>query len=146
MRSNVIYAYRNSNVLELGHRNLYNSLKKGWVPENTNLHMLLQFKYIYFFFIFLAEATAAEREELFVQKLRQCCVLFDFSDTLSDLKWKEVKRTALLEMVEYLNNQNGIITENIYPEAINMVRLSPPVEHFLKTNLIVIKKTIHSFR
>lgn len=48
-------------------------------------------------------------------------MLFDFSDTLSDLKWKEVKRTALLEMVEYLNNQNGIITENIYPEAINMV-------------------------
>lgn len=72
-------------------------------------------------FFFLAEASAAEREELFVQKLRQCCVLFDFSDTLSDLKWKEVKRTALLEMVEYLNNQNGIITENIYPEAINMV-------------------------
>ncbi|XP_017755940.1 PREDICTED: serine/threonine-protein phosphatase 2A 56 kDa regulatory subunit gamma isoform isoform X1 [Eufriesea mexicana] len=61
-----------------------------------------------------------EREELFIQKLRQCCVLFDFeSDPLSDLKWKEVKRTALNEMVEYVKNKNTI-TEAIYPEAVNM--------------------------
>lgn len=64
---------------------------------------------------------AAEREELFIQKLRQCCVLFDFSEPLSDLKWKEVKRTALHEMVEYLSNENKVITEVIYPEAIHMV-------------------------
>ena len=33
-----------------------------------------------------------EREELFIQKIRQCGVLFDFvADPLSDLKWKEVK-------------------------------------------------------
>lgn len=69
----------------------------------------------------LDEKTPAnEREELFIQKLRQCCTLFDFSEPLSDLKWKEVKRTALHEMVEYLSNQNGAITEAIYPEAINM--------------------------
>lgn len=68
----------------------------------------------------LAETPANEREELFIQKLRQCCTLFDFSEPLSDLKWKEVKRAALHEMVEYLTNQNGVITEAIYPEAINM--------------------------
>ncbi|XP_011290504.1 serine/threonine-protein phosphatase 2A 56 kDa regulatory subunit gamma isoform isoform X4 [Musca domestica] len=69
----------------------------------------------------LNEKTPAnEREELFIQKLRQCCTLFDFSEPLSDLKWKEVKRTALHEMVEYLSNQNNVITEAIYPEAINM--------------------------
>ncbi|KAK0080166.1 hypothetical protein PV325_000358 [Microctonus aethiopoides] len=62
-----------------------------------------------------------EREELFIQKLRQCCVLFDFlSDPLSDLKWKEVKRGALLEMVEYVTKNKGVITESIYPEAVNM--------------------------
>ncbi|XP_030245135.1 serine/threonine-protein phosphatase 2A 56 kDa regulatory subunit gamma isoform isoform X1 [Drosophila navojoa] len=66
------------------------------------------------------KTPAQEREELFLQKLRQCCTLFDFSEPLSDLKWKEVKRAALHEMVEYLSNQNGVITENIYPEAINM--------------------------
>ncbi|XP_011176473.1 serine/threonine-protein phosphatase 2A 56 kDa regulatory subunit gamma isoform isoform X4 [Zeugodacus cucurbitae] len=61
-----------------------------------------------------------EREQLLIQKLRQCCTLFDFSEPLSDLKWKEVKRAALHEMVEYLSNQNGVITEAVYPEAINM--------------------------
>lgn len=70
----------------------------------------------------LAEATQEEREELLIMKLRQCCVLFDFTEPLSDLKWKEVKRAALHEMVEYLSNNNGVITENVYPEAIQMVR------------------------
>ncbi|KAH0568437.1 serine/threonine-protein phosphatase 2A 56 kDa regulatory subunit gamma isoform-like isoform X4 [Cotesia glomerata] len=70
----------------------------------------------------LIEAQAPnEREELFIQKLRQCCVLFDFeSDPLSDLKWKEVKRGALLEMVEYVTKNKGVITEVVYPEAVNM--------------------------
>ncbi|KAJ8941364.1 hypothetical protein NQ314_010427, partial [Rhamnusium bicolor] len=58
-------------------------------------------------------AAPADREELFVQKLRQCCVLFDFAtDPLSDLKWKEVKRAALQEMVEYF--------------AVNLFRTLPP--------------------
>lgn len=79
----------------------------------------------------LNEAAANEREELFVEKLRQCCILFDFTEPLSDLKWKEVKRTALHEMVEYLNSNNGVITEAIYQEAIqmfavNMFRTLPP--------------------
>lgn len=78
--------------------------------------------YLYCFsFCTNTDASAAEREDLFIQKLRQCTVLFDFSEPLSDLKWKEVKRSALHEMVEYLNNQNGVITEAIYPEAIQMV-------------------------
>ncbi|XP_034486196.1 serine/threonine-protein phosphatase 2A 56 kDa regulatory subunit delta isoform isoform X4 [Drosophila innubila] len=68
----------------------------------------------------LRETPATEREELLLQKIRQCCTLFDFSEPLSDLKWKEVKRAALHEMVEYLSSQNGVITEIIYPEAINM--------------------------
>ena len=79
-----------------------------------------------------AEASQEEREELFILKLRQCCVLFDFSEPLSDLKWKEVKRAALHEMVEYLSNNNGVLTESIYPEAIEMVSIwntRPPYGH-----------------
>ncbi|XP_055879960.1 serine/threonine-protein phosphatase 2A 56 kDa regulatory subunit gamma isoform-like isoform X2 [Biomphalaria glabrata] len=73
----------------------------------------------------LKDATPAEREELFIQKIRQCCVLFDFvQDPLSDLKWKEVKRAALNEMVEYVTQNRGVITEAIYPEAIHMVSFS----------------------
>ena len=70
----------------------------------------------------LKEANATEREDLFIQKLSQCCVLFDFlTDPLSDLKWKEVKRAALHELVEYIMTQRSVITENIYPEVVNMV-------------------------
>lgn len=75
------------------------------------------------FFLYL-DATPAEREELFIQKLRQCCVLFDFvQDPLSDLKWKEVKRAGLNEMVEFVTHNRGVITDAIYPEAIQMVLL-----------------------
>lgn len=73
----------------------------------------------------IKDASTAEREQLFVQKLRQCCLLFDFADEpLSDLKWKEVKRAALLEMVEYVTAQRGVITEPIYPEAVNMFAIN----------------------
>ncbi|KAJ4923789.1 hypothetical protein JOQ06_028044 [Pogonophryne albipinna] len=67
----------------------------------------------------LKDSPLVEREGLFVQKLRQCCVLFDFlSDPLSDLKFKEVKRAGLNEMVEYITHSSEVVTESIYPEAL----------------------------
>uniref|UniRef100_A0A8B9NH63 Serine/threonine protein phosphatase 2A regulatory subunit n=1 Tax=Accipiter nisus TaxID=211598 RepID=A0A8B9NH63_9AVES len=80
----------------------------------------------------LTDAPPHEREELFIQKLRQCCVLFDFiSDPLSDLKFKEVKRAGLNEMVEYITHNRDVVTEAIYPEAVimfsvNLFRTLPP--------------------
>ncbi|XP_058506955.1 serine/threonine-protein phosphatase 2A 56 kDa regulatory subunit delta isoform isoform X2 [Solea solea] len=80
----------------------------------------------------LKDAPPVDREELFVQKLRQCCVLFDFvSDPLSDLKYKEVKRAGLNEMVEYITHNSDVVTESIYPEAVdmfsgNLFRTLPP--------------------
>ncbi|XP_026468481.1 serine/threonine-protein phosphatase 2A 56 kDa regulatory subunit gamma isoform isoform X2 [Ctenocephalides felis] len=69
----------------------------------------------------ITQVPAAEREHMFIQKLRQCCVLFDFaSEPLSDLKWKDVKRAALHEMVAYVTQENQVLTEAIYPEAVNM--------------------------
>ena len=66
--------------------------------------------------------SGVEREELFIQKLRQCCTIFDFAvDPLSDLKWKEIKRAALNELVDFVTHQRGVITEAIYPEAVHMV-------------------------
>ena len=74
-----------------------------------------------------ADVPTNERENLFIQKLQQCCTLFDFViDPLSDLKWKEVKRSSLNEIVDYVTNNQGIITESIYPEAVHMV-----CKHFL---------------
>uniref|UniRef100_UPI00358ED595 serine/threonine-protein phosphatase 2A 56 kDa regulatory subunit delta isoform-like n=1 Tax=Myxine glutinosa TaxID=7769 RepID=UPI00358ED595 len=67
------------------------------------------------------DTATAECEDLFIQKLQQCCVLFDFvADPLSDLKWKEVKRAALNEMLEYVTHGRGVITEAIYPETVHM--------------------------
>ncbi|KAE9414725.1 hypothetical protein Angca_002786 [Angiostrongylus cantonensis] len=81
----------------------------------------------------IKEADAIEREELFIQKLRQCCVVFDFAqDPLSDMKYKEVKRATLNELIDYVSTCRDVITDDIYPEAINMFAvnlfrpLSPP--------------------
>ena len=75
-----------------------------------------------------------EREELFIQKLRQCCTIFDFAvDPLSDLKWKEIKRAALNELVDFVTHQRGVITEAIYPEAVHMVSL---LTRFVKKRMI----------
>lgn len=80
---------------------------------------------------------------MFVQKLRQCCVLFDFvSDPLSDLKWKEVKRAALSEMVEYITHNRNVITEPIYPEVVHVVSpgvgLIGPVLFALALSLVAV--------
>ncbi|XP_004349264.2 protein phosphatase 2A regulatory subunit B' delta isoform [Capsaspora owczarzaki ATCC 30864] len=79
----------------------------------------------------LKDVPPTEREALFCQKLRQCSVGFDFSDALSDLRGKEIKRASLHELVEYVTNNRGIITEAVYPEAVsmfasNLFRTLPP--------------------
>nr|CDS34302.1 serine:threonine protein phosphatase 2A 56 kDa [Hymenolepis microstoma] len=85
-------------------------------------------------------ATPQEREQLFLQKLQQCCVVFDFQpDPLSDLQGKEVKRNILNELIECVldsrpsasnggsanggtgPNGGSIITEAIYPAVVKMV-------------------------
>jgi serine/threonine-protein phosphatase 2A regulatory subunit B' len=62
-----------------------------------------------------------ERNELFIQKLQQCRVVFDFNDASTELQGKQVKAQTLHEMLEYITTQRGTITEAIYPEIVNMV-------------------------
>lgn len=66
------------------------------------------------------EVPATERSNLFVRKLRQCSVVFDFNDPSHDLRGKQIKAQALHEMLEYITTQRGAITEAIYPEMVNM--------------------------
>lgn len=66
--------------------------------------------------------TVHDRHELFVRKLHQCNVLFDFNDASAELKGKQIKAAALHEMLDYITTQRGVITEQIYPEVIAMVR------------------------
>lgn len=87
--------------------------------EKSKVHYDIIYNQFCFHF---SDVPPADQEKLFIQKLRQCCVLFDFvSDPLSDLKWKEVKRAALSEMVEYITHNRNVITEPIYPEVVHMV-------------------------
>jgi serine/threonine-protein phosphatase 2A regulatory subunit B' len=70
----------------------------------------------------VSDVPEKEREALFVQKIQQCCVVFDYvQEPLSDLKYKEMKRTVLHEMVDYINSNRGVITEPIYGEAVHLV-------------------------
>ncbi|KAF9005587.1 phosphatase 2A regulatory B subunit-domain-containing protein [Cyathus striatus] len=79
------------------------------------------------------ETPPAERPQLFIKKLHQCRVLFDFNDASSELKGKQIKTHTLHEMLEYITTQRGVITENIYPEVVNMFAVNlfrsipPPV-------------------
>ena len=69
-----------------------------------------------------AEIPPGERPQLFIRKLHQCAVLFDFNDANAELKGKQVKTQTLHEMLEYITTQRGVITDNIYPEVVKMVR------------------------
>ncbi|OQR83463.1 serine/threonine protein phosphatase 2A [Achlya hypogyna] len=52
----------------------------------------------------LADAPPSERMKLFRQKLRLCCVVYDFSDARKQVREKDAKRLALLELVQHLSD------------------------------------------
>lgn len=60
---------------------------------------------ISFFTIPSPDVPSSEQEELFIRKLRQCCVGFDFMDPVADLKGKEIKRATLNEVETILTNE-----------------------------------------
>uniref|UniRef100_A0A5S6R333 Serine/threonine protein phosphatase 2A regulatory subunit n=1 Tax=Trichuris muris TaxID=70415 RepID=A0A5S6R333_TRIMR len=72
----------------------------------------------------LKDCTPENLAELFVAKIRQCQVVFDFTDPVSYVKSKEVKRITLTEMIDFIGNNKGIITEAIYPEVVKMVSVN----------------------
>lgn len=82
----------------------------------------------------LKDVPAGEQEDLFIRKLRQCCLNFDFLDPVADLKGKEMKRASLTELVDYITAGRGVLTEPVYPEIIrtitcNLFRTLPPSDN-----------------
>jgi hypothetical protein len=47
--------------------------------------------------------------------------LFDFTKVLADVEQKEIKREILLELVEYLLTEKGVLTPQVYKELTDMV-------------------------
>lgn len=85
-------------------------------------------------FSLFTDAPNADQHDLFGQKLQQCCVIFDFMDSVSDLKCKEVKRATLNELVDFLTSSRGVLLEPVYPEIVKMItsnifRTLPPSDN-----------------
>ncbi|KIX08947.1 uncharacterized protein Z518_00025 [Rhinocladiella mackenziei CBS 650.93] len=66
------------------------------------------------------EVPPNRRQELFMQKIDQCNIIFDFNDQTADMKSKEIKRLALHELLDYVANNRSVITEPMYPKVVEM--------------------------
>ncbi|PHH49096.1 Serine/threonine-protein phosphatase 2A 56 kDa regulatory subunit delta isoform [Ceratocystis fimbriata CBS 114723] len=66
------------------------------------------------------EVPPNRRQDLFMQKIDQCNVIFDFNDATGDMKSKEIKRLALHELLDYVANNRQVITEPMYPKVVEM--------------------------
>jgi serine/threonine-protein phosphatase 2A regulatory subunit B' len=73
----------------------------------------------------------SEKQNLFVSKLSLCCVIFDFSDPNKSSVEKDIKRQALLDLIEFVESSNGRFSEASIAAcarmcAINLFRAFPP--------------------
>ncbi|KAM5478361.1 serine/threonine-protein phosphatase 2A 56 kDa regulatory subunit delta isoform [Microsporum canis] len=66
------------------------------------------------------EVPPNRRQDLFMQKIDQCNIIFDFNDAAGDMKSKEIKRLALHELLDYVANNRSVITEPMYPKVVDM--------------------------
>ncbi|KAF1318172.1 Serine/threonine protein phosphatase, partial [Globisporangium splendens] len=62
-----------------------------------------------------------ERMRLFRQKLKLCCVLYDFSDVRRHVREKEAKRNALLQIVEYISAGKVIWDASVVADLLECV-------------------------
>lgn len=70
------------------------------------------------------DVPSSEKPQLFVRKVKMCCVAFDFTDPTKNIKEKEIKRQTLLELVEYITSNGGKFTENAMQEIVKMVSMN----------------------
>ncbi|ODV87841.1 hypothetical protein CANARDRAFT_193201 [[Candida] arabinofermentans NRRL YB-2248] len=71
--------------------------------------------------------------ELFLQKVDQCKILFDFYDPSSDIEGKELKRMTLQELSAFITATKMTFTEEMYEHVVEMFKINifrpipPPV-------------------
>lgn len=66
------------------------------------------------------EVPEEEHGQLFLQKIEQCKVIFDFGDPSSDLVGKDIKRISLNELIDYVSTTHFTITEEMYASVVEM--------------------------
>jgi hypothetical protein len=80
------------------------------VSEKRELKPLPSFK----------EVPPTEHKELFLRKVEQCKVMFDFNNPASDLAGKDIKQNALTELSEYVSTNRIRITPDMYGAVVEM--------------------------
>ncbi|XP_027366142.1 serine/threonine protein phosphatase 2A 57 kDa regulatory subunit B' beta isoform-like [Abrus precatorius] len=80
------------------------------------------------------DVPVSERQNMFLRKFQMCCYALDFSDTLKNVREKEIKRQALMDLVDFIQSGSGKISENCQEEMIRMIsvnifRCLPPASH-----------------
>ncbi|CUM68014.1 uncharacterized protein PRCAT00005729001 [Priceomyces carsonii] len=79
------------------------------------------------------EVPPEERISLFIQKVDQCNIIFDFSDPTFDARGKEIKRLTLQELIQFISNERFTYTDDMYKHVVQMFRtnlfrpIPPPV-------------------
>ena len=73
----------------------------------------------------LLQEEESRREDALVLKVQQCKRMFDFSDATIDIRNKEIKRSALYDIVEYLVTQKiRVVTERTIKEIVDCARVN----------------------
>lgn len=80
------------------------------------------------------DVPVSDKQNLFLKKLHICCFSLDFTDTLKNVREKEIKRQALMELVEFIQSGSGKISESSQEEMIRMISINifrclPPASH-----------------
>ncbi|EPS71994.1 hypothetical protein M569_02763, partial [Genlisea aurea] len=70
------------------------------------------------------DVHSSEKQQLFVRKVKMCCVVFDFTDPTKNIKEKEIKRQTLLELVDFVATANGKFSETAIQEVVKMVSVN----------------------
>jgi serine/threonine-protein phosphatase 2A regulatory subunit B' len=82
----------------------------------------------------LSSLPVAAQHAAFLRKLELCSTVYDFSSPSLQAQEKEVKREALQDILDYLNQGSGKLTEEAAPVVVRMIsqnlfRELPPSKH-----------------
>ncbi|EPS70113.1 hypothetical protein M569_04647, partial [Genlisea aurea] len=77
------------------------------------------------------EVPSSEKMNLFVSKLNLCCVVFDFTDSSKNIQEKDLKRAALLDLLEFVSQNPSKFSEDAVSStcrmcSVNLFRIFPP--------------------
>ncbi|CCE78526.1 Piso0_001152 [Millerozyma farinosa CBS 7064] len=79
------------------------------------------------------EVDVEEQIPLFIKKVEQCYIMFDFGDPTFNIRGKELKRITLEELIQFISNNRFTYTEEMYEKIIGMFKknlfrpIPPPV-------------------